>query len=705
MSTVPLAHAAAHPPSTSVPAVAAARARAPGLLAFALLGLIAYGAFSHGAVGSAAEARLQVVVAVVAAIAAGALLWTRTLRLAASPSAYAGIALLAMFGVWSGISLTWSVAPDQTWLELNRLITYVIVLGLALALGASLSRPLEVMASGFLVVALVVTVYALGQKLLPGLHIGGLFDLNQTGPLPRLQEPLGYWNALALFIVLGVPAALAIASDRQRTSHLRLGTLVAVELMLVTIGFTYSRGGVLALAVGLAAGLWLGVARLRSLVWLAAAAAAAAPPLVFGLTDHALTSAFVGLGSREGAGALLLVILLLSSACLVAVAGRLLDREQRLDSDPELRRRVTVGLASLLAAGCVIAVLAAALSTRGLDGTISHAWKSFTATRGTSIYNPHRLLSADSENRWVWWKEAAGAFSDRPLTGWGAGSFPVVHLLYRRDRLSVQQPHSAPLQWLAETGVVGGLLAILGCGMLILAGGRAVRRRSTDSERLLAAAVLAAVVAYFFHVLYDWDWDIPGVTLPALVLIGVLAGSSGGGRLARTREFGPGPTLRALSLAGLTVWLCLFASSAALPSIAASKARSALVTAAGSSDSALTSAQATAELAARLDPLSDSGPRAEATIALRRGQLRQARTDLINAVARDPSDVQAWETLASTDFIIGDLRSGENAADRVLALDPLGQLSSTVIRGAAQSARLFETPPKDSATAAPLPGG
>ena len=31
----------------------------------------------------------------------------------------------------------WSVAPDQTWIELNRAITYVIVLCLAIALGAS----------------------------------------------------------------------------------------------------------------------------------------------------------------------------------------------------------------------------------------------------------------------------------------------------------------------------------------------------------------------------------------------------------------------------------------------------------------------------------------------------------------------------------------------------------------------------------------
>jgi O-antigen ligase len=83
------------------------------------------------------------------------------------------------------------------------------------------------------------------------------------------------------------------------------------------------------------------------------------------------------------------------------------------------------------------------------------------------VYDPAQLVSADSENRWGWWKEAAGAISARPVQGWGAGSFGVTHLLYRRDTLSVQQPHSVPLQFLAETGIVGAVLG-LGCLTLLL---------------------------------------------------------------------------------------------------------------------------------------------------------------------------------------------------------------------------------------------
>src|SRR5437763_9588792 len=137
----------------------------PAILTSALLIVVLYAAFDHGAVALPAEARLQVVIAALAVAAGAAWIWTGTLRLAAPRLAVAGTALLAGFACWSGITLLWSVAPNQTWIELNRAITYVIVLGLAIALGASHARALAHAATGFLLVALAVTAYGLGQKL------------------------------------------------------------------------------------------------------------------------------------------------------------------------------------------------------------------------------------------------------------------------------------------------------------------------------------------------------------------------------------------------------------------------------------------------------------------------------------------------------------------------------------------------------------
>lgn len=686
----------------------------PVALAGALLAALLYAAFAHGAAGSPAELRLQVAIAALAAIAGAGLLWSGTLRFSAPALALTGVGLLASFALWSGVTLLWSVAPDQTWIELNRVLTYVIVLCLAIALGASHRLAVTLISKGFLVLAMAVTIYALGQELAPGLHVTGLFDLNQTGQVPRLQEPFGYWNALALFLAMGVPSALALAIDVSRGARSRLGALLAVELMVLAIGFTYSRGGVLALVVGLAVGVALSGARLRSLMWLIVVLVCTAPPLIFGLFSHPLTAANVALGQREIAGGELAAVLLGSVVVLALGGWKVLRLERRIEVGPERTQRIGHGLLALVGVALVAGVLAAAFSARGLDSTVSHAWSNFTATSGTSVDDPNRLISADSGHRWVWWKEAAGAFSDRPAGGWGAGSFRVVQPLYLHDGPRVNQPHSVPLQFLAETGIVGALLAIGGFALLLGTGVGTVRRRAAGGERMLAAALLAGAVAYAVHCFYDWDWDIPGVTLPAVVFLGVLAGARG--RRASERSplgaasrpvhdgtgWGPGTGVRALSLGALTFVLCSFTLSVVLPNLAASKASSAVV-AAGSSSARLAHAQSEAELASRLDPLSDAGPRAEAVIAIHRGALVQARADLLEAIGRNPSDIQAWSALSSTEQSLNELGPALRSAHQVLVLDP--QLGGKVAATLFDVENLLAVPPRSSATAVrtPLP--
>ena len=658
----------------------------PLAIAVALLALVLYAAFDHGAVALPVDTRLQVAIAAIAAVA--------------------GTVLLAAFACWSGITVLWSVAPDQTWIELYRAIAYVIALCLAIAVGASLARAGELVAKGFAAIALAVSAYALGQKLFPGLHLAGVFNLNQTGALPRLQEPLGYWNALALFIVLGVPVALALAVDSTRTARGRLAAACAVELMLLTIALTYSRGGLLALAIALVVAIGAGGERLRSLLWLSVAAIATVPPLVLGLSSHSLTAAGVPLSSREGAGGLLALVLVASLAGLVAAGRRLLALEPRLRlkaGSARRLRRLALAAISVLVLGALVAV---SLSSRGLGGTVSHAWNSFTSTQAVSNYNPNRLLTTAS-NRWVWWKEAAGAFSDRPLGGWGAGSFGVVHLLYRRDTLPVQQPHSVPLQFLAETGVVGALLGIGALALLLGAAGRGIRARARGTERLLAAALLAGAVAYGVHCLYDWDWNIPAVSLPALVFLGVLIGARKGPRPsgARGSRVAGAPSLerpslgsRARWLCALTLWLCVFALSAVLPSLAASKANSALIQAASGSPGALRGAQASAALASSLDPLSDAGLRAEASVAIHEGRLARARAELQQAVGRDPTDGLAWNALALVYGLLRDTAGETFALQRMVALDPRAQSAQAIARYELSSA-----PPRDSVTATRTP--
>jgi Flp pilus assembly protein TadD len=140
------------------------------------------------------------------------------------------------------------------------------------------------------------------------------------------------------------------------------------------------------------------------------------------------------------------------------------------------------------------------------------------------------------------------------------------------------------------------------------------------------------------------------------------------------------PGWKLVSLVTVTIWLCAFALSAALPSLAASDAASALVNASSASASTISSAESDAALASRLDPLSDAGPRAQATIAIHRGRFSRARAYLSEAVGREPTDELAWEQLALLYSELGDRQDAEAAARRVAALDPHGQLAHGLAR-------------------------
>jgi tetratricopeptide (TPR) repeat protein len=674
----------------------------PRALGVVLLALCLYAAFAHGAVASGDEERLQLAIAVTAALAGALGLATGALRLAAPRLAWAGVGLLAALAAWSGVTLAWSVAPDQTWIESTRTLTDVLVLVLALCFGASHPRPVRLLADGFALVAVAVSLYALGQKLAPGVRIAGLLDLDRTGAVPRLQDPLGYWNALGMFVALGVAPVLAVAADPRRDRRLRPAAAVAAATMLVTIAFTYSRGAFVALAAALLVFALASGGSLRVLLWLGLSVAAALPAAVIGLAAAPLTTAGAALGARERAGAELLVVL---GACLLALvlgAFRLLDLERRVRFGAARRRALSRGLV-IAGVGVVCVLLAvAAVSSRGLTGTASHAWHSFTATRTSGVADPARLLSADSENRWGWWKEAVGAFAARPLGGWGAGAFGVVHLLYRRDTLSVQQPHSVPLQFLVETGVIGAALAMASLAALLAAAARAVRSTG-ERGRLVAAALLAGVAGYVVHCLYDWDWDIPAVTLPVLAFVGVLAGDLARDRQLSTRPAASRPrpaTPRVRVATGLAVVLAAvalaaFAASAVLPRLAATGTQRALATA-GTSAASLRAALREATNATRIDPLSDAGPRAAATLVLRDGRPQPARRDLIEAIDRQPADAANWRQLTLLYLITGEDRNALVAARRALALDPLDPTTAAL----AQRVELAQAPPRASATAA-----
>ena len=114
------------------------------------------------------------------------------------------------FVAWNGVTILWSAAPDRSWEYFNRGLVYLAfaVVGSVRRVGrraahrrlaarrADRRRP----ASG-----------RLAGKAVPALY-------GDYGRLARLRSPVGYWNALALVVVFGLPLALW-AATRPRHSR------------------------------------------------------------------------------------------------------------------------------------------------------------------------------------------------------------------------------------------------------------------------------------------------------------------------------------------------------------------------------------------------------------------------------------------------------------------------------------------------------
>jgi O-antigen ligase len=591
------------------------------------------------------------------------------MRVSSIRAGWAGLALLVLFTVYTGLSFAWSIAPDGTWGELNRGVAYLLVTCVALVAGASLPRPLERLGLGFLAIATLVALYALAGKAIPGMHVGPL-DFNHTAVFSRLRAPLAYWNALSLFCVLAVPIALRAAADRRRVA------LVAAVLLLTTIGLTYSRGGVAALVVALVLVLVIGPERLRVAAVAAAAVIGAAPALAVGFTRNDLTRDGVPVAQRTGDGLLFLAALVAGIAVALAIERFLVPRAGRVAPLPR-RRALT-----LAAAGVVVAVALAAAglaaSQRGVTGTITHGFDSFKSVKFERQNDPARILQTNSGNRWVWWSEAVGAWADRPVAGWGAGSFPLLHHRYRHNDLEVLQPHSVPLQFLAELGLVGTLLGLGALVLLTLAGaGRVAAGVRTERgglpagrEHRYAVALLAAVVAWLVHMWFDWDWDIPGVALPFFAFLGALAarplGMPGRGISVGRARAAVAPRLAALALG--TALAAAVAISAALPSLSRDHTQRATDALAASN---FPEAVRQADIARRLDPVAVDPLLLEARAAGRSGQFPLASQVLTDAVHRQPDNPNVWLGVARLELARGDIPAMRAAAQRMLQLDPV----------------------------------
>ena len=231
--------------------------------------LAAVAAFSFLSGGYVIGRSTPIAVAVLCAAA----VWVWFLRRSSRPPVLFLVALgvFAAFTIWSGISVLWSFGPDLTWVSFNLTAFYFAV---AAVLGLTSVRGLQVRAIGYgyLAVAAAVGVYAFLGKVMPDV-------VTHAHTYARLDSPVGYWNVLALMMIMGLVVALAFAGDARTHPVLRMAAAAAAVPMCFTFFFTFSRGGWIALAVALVLYFAFTTTRLPSFLTLLAVVA----PVAFAL--------------------------------------------------------------------------------------------------------------------------------------------------------------------------------------------------------------------------------------------------------------------------------------------------------------------------------------------------------------------------------------------------------------------------------------
>jgi hypothetical protein len=398
------------------------------------------------------------------------LLWSRGM-----PGGLASVLPLYALAAWCAISIAWSWLPDRSWDYANRTLVYALFA----TLGLWLAPRARLVALGLAAVIAVVVAWSLLGKILPP-----VYDYGGVGVTARLRGPVGLWNQLALLADFGLVLALWLRG--------RLGVLLAYACG-VALLLTYSRGGLVAAAVAVSAWLALSDERVEGAATLVAAGIPAGVVVGIAFALPGITSDGQSLSTRWRDGLVFGAVLLAGGVATSVLAPRV----PRPADTPALRRAALVALVVAVAAG--LAVL------------VSHGLAS-----GTVGNTSGRFASTSSNFRFTWWRQAWRGFEHHVLGGTGAGSFNLLNLRYRSTYLDfTTEPHDLPLQFLAETGLVGLVLLVLAAGALT----RGTLRRSGPG---LALGLL--LPAYLVHALVDIDWDFVAVSAPAFLAAGCLAG-------------------------------------------------------------------------------------------------------------------------------------------------------------------------------------
>jgi hypothetical protein len=422
------------------------------------------------------------------------------------------LAALACLAAWTLLSSDWSGSAARALPSYARVLLY----GLTLFFFGMLpfdSRRIRWMVYGLAAAAVVVCAAALTARLLP--HT--IFDPTLVREY-RLGYPLTYWNALGILSCVGTVLCAHLACSTRDSPIARVLGAAAVPLLVLTLVYTLSRGGIWAAGAALVVYVVLG--RPRALLSGAIATIPATAVVVLAATPvEAVTDGYPEAMVGAGKHVAITLAVCMVGAALLRAALLPMDGWLKSFSLPDRARRPALAIA----AGITLVLVLAAGTAADAPHLVSTKYHEFTDRSNTSpAIGESRVFSARPEGRFDLWHVALDSYRENELHGTGAGTYVLSWERNRPDETRVQNAHSLYLEVLGELGIVGLLLLLVALALIL--GAFAYRARGPD--RALFAAILAAGLAWAVHAGVDWDWQMPAVTLWLFAL--------GGAALARS---------------------------------------------------------------------------------------------------------------------------------------------------------------------------
>jgi len=527
---------------------------------------------------------------------------------------------LVLSTAWVGLSISWSIDPAQSVQELER--SLVPLSGSAAFLVLARRGALRPLTASLVVAITSIGLYSIGTRLIPD-HLGS-FD---TSASYRLAAPAGYWNALGIFVVIGILLALGIATDVAAGPGTRAIGGAALPVLAPILYFTFSRGSWAALAAGFVVMTAASSSRLRLVAETSVLAVIPVLIVVLASSSHALTdqNATLSAASHQGhrVGAILIAL-----GALSALAPWLLARVETRIRLRTTQRRL---LGGVLIAVLVVATTGAVVTAGGPVGILQRGYDSFV--RAAPAVDPAdlngRLLTFNGNGRAQLWRVAINADDGHWLGGTGAGSFERNWDQSPMANFAVRDAHNLYVETMSELGIVGLVLLAVLLGTPLLAG---LRSRATP----LVPAVLGAYAAFLLHNAIDWDWELSGIALTGLLAGSLLLVASRRGPERRIAV-----SARSAALVGAVAAAC-FALVAAIGNGALGHAKTANL------EHRYTAAQSQARLAHRWMPWSPDPLLALGEAQLESGDAAGATASFRDAVSIDPRSWQAWTDLAES---------------------------------------------------------